>query len=183
LLLVLVAGTALAVPESTTKGPRDLRIVEAYRFVGGRFDRVEWLDTRTGATRQESVGGPWVSDCRWTVVSDGTRIRFGDCHETWSRRVRAKDVWFAADFLLARRLLTSGDARVTGNVSTYGRRAFRVALPRSANQAMPIRYVDVDPSSRLPIRLVYSVDGRRWGEPVYVRRIPRAALPPDFFKP
>jgi hypothetical protein len=150
----------------------------------GRLQRVEWLDTRTGATRQETVGGPFTSTCPLTIVSDGREVSSKrDCVRLAQTRFRRKHVWYTADFLLARRLVEAGTAHIVGSVTVDDLRAVRVVLPPTRNPVMPIRYADVEPASMLSLRLVYAVEGRRWGERVYLRRIPRAAFPREFFTP
>jgi len=163
-------------------------VLTATWLIGGRFERTEWYEPRTGSTRQEDVGGP--ACVRKSVVSAGRMAWFG----CTPRRVLALRqsthpllVWQTSDLLRPLRLLNLKQASIIGPVDVGGRSALRVRLPVNrrygAGPFDAIHYADLDPESKLPVRFVLEWRGENLESPVHLRRVRRSSLPRDFFSP
>lgn len=78
-----------------------------------------------------------------------------------------------------------GQATVVGAVRVGDRRAVRVRLPVNSlygeGSFEATHYADLDPATRLPLRFVFELDGQTRTYVLTIRRIPRSALPPNFF--
>ena len=185
---LLTLGVGVADPDGATGARAD--VVTACWGIGipfARFDRCEWYDPATGATRRSDAGGP--SCVRHTVVN-ARRIGTFGC---WTRRVvRARDardprlIWQTSDLLRPRRLLALGRAQVVGPVVTKdGRQAVRVHLPisRKYGEGPPeaLHYAHLDPRTLLPLEFAFELDGQMHTYVPSIRHIRRSSLPRRFF--
>jgi hypothetical protein len=179
-LISLTAMLTFALPAAADRSLGGTVVVGS-AVIGGRFDRTEWLERSTGATRREDIGGP---SCKRVTVATREWIRWSTCGFRDRKRVRGAGdpdlIWRTSDLLLPRRLLRSGRSRVVEEVRIGDRRALRIDLPPN-DWIAGLDYIDVDPHSLLPLRLV--TRNRDWSIEVEYRTVARHSLHRRFFTP